>query len=89
MLARAKRALEDLHNRPKKVVFAVSHGAFLRVALTARWFGNGDYRVFEFGDGLDDLGRPSLIMEKGMESGALGQTWSRWDGQIGDGLPEA
>lgn len=87
VLARAKRALEDLYSREKKVVFAVTHGAFLRVALTTRWFANADYRVFEFGEGLDDLGRPDLIMEEGMESGALGLSWTRRIAEIGQDLP--
>lgn len=88
VLARAKRALEDLYNRPEKVVFAVSHGAFLRVGLTRRWFANADYRVFEFGEGLDDLGRRKLVMEEGMEKGALGTSWP-YLVEIGQDLPEA
>jgi hypothetical protein len=48
ILARGQTCLEDLYQRPEKVIAVVSHSGFLRTAVCNRMFFNADWRVFEF-----------------------------------------
>ena len=45
-----------LRNRPEKVVAVVSHSGFLRVGVSSRYYENADFRIFEFGEGGDEIG---------------------------------
>ncbi|KAM0347415.1 hypothetical protein ACHAPU_004936 [Fusarium lateritium] len=48
ILARGRRALDDLHKRSEKLIFVVSHSGFLRLGVVGYWFFNSDYRMFDF-----------------------------------------
>ena len=50
VLARAQEALKEIYEREDlDVVVVVSHSGFLRTGVAGVWFGNADYRVFDFG----------------------------------------
>ena len=70
-----KRAIgcrQWLSSRPEKVIAVVSHGAFLRIGISHRWYANADYRVFDFADGgRDELVEWKLTDDKG---GAMGRS---------------
>lgn len=51
LVERRQAARKWLRERGEKVIAVVSHAGFLRVGLCERYFGNADWRVFEFGDG--------------------------------------
>ena len=74
IVERGRLCLEALHARKEKVVFVVSHSAFLRAGVTGSWYFNADYRIFEFqGDELDN-GRRKIVQDESTVSGGLG--WS-------------
>ncbi|POR32592.1 Uncharacterized protein TPAR_07203, partial [Tolypocladium paradoxum] len=92
VLARGRRCLEALHGRPEKVVFVVSHSAFLRVGVVGWWFSNGDYRVFEFeGDEVrqDEYGAPRRVVRQheATVAGGLGLSWTHRV-ELGSDLPD-
>ena len=69
---RAINCRQWLRSRPEKVIAVVSHGAFLRIGISHRWYANADYRVFGFAaDGSDELVEWELTEEKG---GAMGRS---------------
>lgn len=45
-----------LRTRPEKVVIVVSHSGFLRVGVSYRMYENADFRIFDFGEGGDEVG---------------------------------
>lgn len=45
-----------LRARPEKVIIVVSHSGFLRVGVSYRMYENADFRIFDFGEGGDDVG---------------------------------
>ena len=88
VLSRAQSALHDLYTRPEKLIIIVSHSQFLRTAVTGRWFGNGDYRIFDFCERRsDDETYRLLEWETTNESGGLGLSPST-KVQLGADLPE-
>ncbi|KAM5353666.1 hypothetical protein ACJ41O_000316 [Fusarium nematophilum] len=87
ILARGSRALEDLHSRPEKIIFVVSHSGFLRVGVVGFWFFNSDYRVFDFEDGREDDGRLEVRQRESTLGGGLGLSWTGAV-PLGEGVPE-
>lgn len=45
-----------LRQRPEKVIAVVAHSGFLRVGMSYRKYYNADFRIFDFGDGDEDIG---------------------------------
>ncbi|KAI1118505.1 phosphoglycerate mutase-like protein [Nemania sp. NC0429] len=89
IVARGQAALQQLYERPEKVIVVVSHSGFLRAGVTGCWFFNADYRVFDFapmrGPGSPyRLEQHASTKEKG---GGLGHS-STVQVQLGQGLPE-
>ncbi|KAM0232677.1 hypothetical protein ACHAP5_010653 [Fusarium lateritium] len=72
ILARGLRALEDLHKRPEKLIFVVSHSGFLRLGVVGYWFFNSDYRVFDFEAERGDTGELRVKQQEKTLSGGLG-----------------
>ena len=69
---RAISCRQWLQARPEKVIAVVSHGAFLRIGISHRWYANADYRVFDFADdGGDELVEWKLTDDEG---GAMGRS---------------
>ncbi|KAH6847633.1 histidine phosphatase superfamily [Chaetomium sp. MPI-CAGE-AT-0009] len=91
VLARGQAALADLHARTEDVVVVVSHSGFLRTAVVGRWFGNVDYRVFDFVEGAraEGEGGGLGLVEWEMTRGKGGMGRCR-EGRVefGEGLPE-
>lgn len=89
ILARGRRALDDLHDRPEKLVFVVSHSGFLRVGVVGFWFFNSDYRVFDFeaGQQRGEDGRLRVRQSEATLAGGLGLSWTN-PVLLGDGLPD-
>ncbi|KAF4335087.1 phosphoglycerate mutase [Fusarium beomiforme] len=82
ILARGRQALEDLKERPEKLVFVVSHSGFLRLGVVGYWFFNSDYRVFDFdGEGV------SLKQQEATIAGGLGLSFTE-PVALGLDLPE-
>ena len=68
----ARRWLRD---RPEKVVAVVSHSGFLRVGVSYRHYENADFRIFEFGEGDDEVGGTLVEMEETeLKGGGLGKS---------------
>jgi broad specificity phosphatase PhoE len=72
---RGIEARKWLRSRPEAVIAVVSHSGFLRVAVSHRMYDNADYRIFDFGEGDDEIGG-NLIEWKQTESrgGGLGKS---------------
>ncbi|KAJ3463856.1 hypothetical protein MRS44_008642 [Fusarium solani] len=87
ILARGRRALEDLYSRPEKIIFVVSHSGFLRVGVVGFWFFNSDYRVFDFEAERGEDGRLKVKQSEATLSGGLGLSWTD-PVLLGDGLPD-
>ncbi|KHN98664.1 Histidine phosphatase superfamily, clade-1 [Metarhizium album ARSEF 1941] len=88
VVERGRRCLEDLYRRPEKLVFVVSHSAFLRAGCVGWWFFNGDYRIFEFEQGArQDGSRRVLVQDESTISGGLGLSRT-CRVPLGDGLPD-
>jgi broad specificity phosphatase PhoE len=45
-----------LRERPEKVIAVVSHSGFLRVGVSYRMYDNADFRIFDFGEGDEEIG---------------------------------
>jgi broad specificity phosphatase PhoE len=45
-----------LRQRPEKVIAVVAHSGFLRVGMSYRKYYNADFRIFDFGEGYDEIG---------------------------------
>ncbi|KAK3292962.1 histidine phosphatase superfamily [Chaetomium fimeti] len=90
VLARGQAALADLYARPEDVVVVMSHSGFLRTAVVGRWFGNADYRVFDFVEGDGDGDREGLgLVEWELTRGKGGMGGSKGEVvALGEGLPE-
>lgn len=73
VLARARRCIDELYRRPEKLVFVVSHSAFLRLGVVGWWFFNSDYRVFDF---EGEPGHLELRQRESTVSGGLGLSWT-------------
>ncbi|ESU08130.1 hypothetical protein FGSG_02665 [Fusarium graminearum PH-1] len=87
ILARGKRALEDLHKRPEKLIFVVSHAGFLRLGVVGYWFYNSDYRVFDFETERNADGGLRVVQQKRTLTGGLGLSWED-PVALGGDLPE-
>lgn len=72
VIERGKLVLEALFHRPEKLIYVVSHGAFLRAGVSRFYYHNADYRIFDFGPKLTETGRRTLTLSEGMGRGALG-----------------
>lgn len=48
ILKRGQAVRRWLRSRPEKVIAVVSHGAFIRVGMCNKKFGNADYRILDF-----------------------------------------
>ncbi|KAM0201951.1 hypothetical protein ACHAQI_011084 [Fusarium lateritium] len=72
ILARGRRALEDLYKRPEKLIFVASHSGFLRLGVVGYWFFNSDYRVFDFEAERGDAGEVRVKQQEKTLSGGLG-----------------
>jgi broad specificity phosphatase PhoE len=53
---RGIEARKWLRARPEKTIIVVSHSGFLRVGVSHRMYDNADYRIFDFGEGDEDVG---------------------------------
>ncbi|QPC77151.1 hypothetical protein HYE68_007903 [Fusarium pseudograminearum] len=87
ILARGKRALEDLHKRPEKLIFVVSHSGFLRLGVVGYWFFNSDYRVFNFETERNADGGLRVVQQERTLDGGLGLSWKD-PVALGGDLPE-
>jgi hypothetical protein len=76
ILARGRRALEDLHKRPEKLIFVVSHSGFLRLGVVGYWFFNSDYRVFDFEAERGDEDELRVKQQERTLSGGLGLSFT-------------
>ncbi len=88
VLARGQDALRELYGRDEDVIVVVSHSGFLRTAVAGRWFGNADYRAFEFEetDGDDEEGGYRLVeIESTRGAGAMGRSMEE-EVVLGEGL---
>ena len=56
LIQRGIEARKWLRNRPETVILVVSHSGFLRVAVSHRMYDNADFRIFDFGEGDDEIG---------------------------------
>lgn len=74
----ARRGVEArkwLKSRPEKVVAVVSHSGFLRIGVSYRKYENADFRIFDFGEGHDDVG--GILVERELtekNGGGLGKS---------------
>lgn len=73
--------MESLRARPEKIVFVVAHSGFLRLGVVGFWFFNGDYRIFDFEQGLQ------LKQHEDTLEGGMGFSWKEAV-EFGFGLPE-
>lgn len=73
-----KRGIEArkwLRERPEKVVAVVSHSGFLRVGVSYRHYDNADYRIFEYGEGDEEIGGRLIEWEETeAKGGGLGKS---------------
>ncbi|KAM0550835.1 hypothetical protein ACHAPJ_008698 [Fusarium lateritium] len=76
ILARGRRALEDLHKRPEKLIFVVSHSGFLRLGVVGYWFFNSDYRMFDFEAERGAEGELRVKQQEKTLAGGLGLSWT-------------
>lgn len=53
MTERGIRAKQLLKERPEKVIAVVSHSGFLRCGVSQKKYENADFRIFDFGEGVD------------------------------------
>lgn len=88
VLARGREAVRELGEMQGGFVIVVSHGGFLRAAVTGRWFGNADYRVFDLEEFPGDVGedRFVLVEQPGRETGGMGMSKDGFV-ELGTGLP--
>ena len=64
-----------LRNRPEKVIAVVSHSGFLRVGVSYRHYDNADFRIFDFGEGEDEIGGKLIERElTELKGGGLGKS---------------
>ncbi|KAF4954099.1 hypothetical protein FSARC_12224 [Fusarium sarcochroum] len=87
ILARGRRALEDLQKRPEKLIFVVSHSGFLRLGVVGYWFFNSDYRVFDFEAERGAEGELRVRQQEKTLSGGLGLSFTE-PVALGLDLPE-
>ncbi|OAA39081.1 Histidine phosphatase superfamily, clade-1 [Metarhizium rileyi] len=87
IIERGRLCLEDLYNRPEKLVFVVSHSGFLRLGCVGWWFFNSDYRIFHFEEGIGRDGRRVVRQDESTTQGGLGLSCTRRV-PLGDGLPD-
>ncbi|KAF5978929.1 hypothetical protein FBULB1_5957 [Fusarium bulbicola] len=80
ILARGQRALDDLKQRPEKLIFVVSHAGFLRLGVAGYWFFNSDYRVFDFE-------AQGIKQREGTAAGGMGLSFTE-PVELGLDLPE-
>jgi len=80
-----------LRHRPEKVIAVVSHSGFLRAGVSSRKYDNADFRIFEFGEGDDEIGGKLIeweLTEK--KGGGLGKSLQGvWPMKEGDYPEEA
>ncbi|GAW13074.1 hypothetical protein ANO14919_024520 [Xylariales sp. No.14919] len=94
IIARAQAALQQLYERPEKVIIVVSHSGFLRAGVTGCWFFNADYRVFDFA-AMGGPGSPYRLEQHASteeKGGGLGCSWREQvllGSDLPDELPEA
>ncbi|KAF8866436.1 phosphoglycerate mutase-like protein [Acephala macrosclerotiorum] len=50
---RGTRAKKLIKERPEKVIAVVSHSGFLRCGVSQKKYENADFRIFNFGEGVD------------------------------------
>jgi broad specificity phosphatase PhoE len=64
-----------LRSRPEKVIAVVSHSGFLRVGVSYKKYENGDFRIFDFAEGDDDIGGKLIEWElTEVKLGGLGKS---------------
>ncbi|KAK3901294.1 histidine phosphatase superfamily [Staphylotrichum tortipilum] len=87
VLARGQDALRELYGRDEDVVVVVSHSGFLRTCVAGKWFGNADYRGFEFeereGDGEGNFRLVEIEETRG--KGGMGKS-KEGEVTLGEGL---
>ncbi|KAF5026379.1 hypothetical protein F66182_1507 [Fusarium sp. NRRL 66182] len=76
ILARGRRALEHLYERPEKLIFVVSHSGFLRLGVVGYWFFNSDYRVFDFEAGRGQDAELRVRQQDKTLAGGLGLSFT-------------
>lgn len=82
-----------LRERPEKVIAVVSHSGFLRVGLCYRFYENADFRIFDFGEGKDEIGGELIEWKetegkKGEAAGGMGKSWFGFAGWETQTFPE-
>jgi broad specificity phosphatase PhoE len=64
-----------LRERPEKVIAVVSHSGFLRVGVSYRLYENADFRIFDFGEGDEEIGGRLVEWElTEQQGGGLGKS---------------
>jgi hypothetical protein len=72
---RGIEARKWLRRRPEEVIAVVSHSGFLRVGVSYKMYHNADYRIFEFGEGDDEMGGKLIEWEQTeTNGGGLGKS---------------